>query len=119
MVSGGHHSIRGVRASALDYVRTKIAMRFRSSSHETGQFDRPRIEGRRGPASESAVVSPDQPVCKIGSAVLPEVKCFLDRGLVFELELRGVEQSGDGAHDLSFLQTVSAAQQPFGLQQDQ
>src|SRR5205823_4185908 len=73
----------------------------------------------RGPASQSAVVSSNQAVCKVGSAVLPEVKRFLDRGLVFELELRGVEQSGNSIHDLIFLQTVSAAQHPFGLKQNQ
>src|SRR6478672_9877353 len=43
----------------------------RSSSHEAGQFDRPRIEIGRGPAPQPAVASADQAVCKIGSAVLP------------------------------------------------
>jgi prophage maintenance system killer protein len=35
----------------LQQVETFIACRLRSSRHETGQFARPRIEGRRGPAS--------------------------------------------------------------------
>src|SRR5947208_4943267 len=37
--------------------------RGRMPRHETGQFDRPRIEGRRGPTSRSAAVSSDHAIC--------------------------------------------------------
>lgn len=40
------------------------------------------------------MASSDQAVCEIGSAVLPEIERFLDRGLA--LELPSIEQSGIG-----------------------
>jgi hypothetical protein len=80
------------------------AMWAASDRHEPWQPGRPRIEGRRSPASQPAVASADQAIGKIGSAVFPDIKGLLDGGLIFESQLRRVKKSGDRFHDyLRFL----------------
>jgi hypothetical protein len=70
-------------------------VRFASRSHETGQSNRSRIEGRGGSATEPAVMSSDQAISKLGGAVVPDIQRLLDRGLIFELELRSIEECGN------------------------
>src|SRR5438067_11656320 len=77
-----------------------------SQGHERGQLDRLRIECRRGPASQSVVVSTNQAVGKIGGAVFPDKQGFLHRRFILELDLCGIEQAGNCFPDFSLLQAV-------------
>ena len=61
----------------------------------------------------------DQAIGKSATLSFQTKQALLDGWLVLELNLRGVEQSGNRFHHFSFCQAVTAAQNPLGLQQDQ
>src|SRR6476659_8743512 len=78
------------RASLVARCAALMRVRFASRSQGAGQPNGSRIEGRGGPATKPAMMSADQAIGKLGGAVLPDIQRLLDRGLIFELELRSI-----------------------------